>query len=82
MKIRIEISSDSMSYVMDKEVAMDVGPQAIIEDIESILSKHEVDPDYIGCTVCDYYDVPSNYEPCVSCVTDSDIWNNFTRKTY
>lgn len=82
MKIRIEISSESMSYVMDKEVGMDVGPQAIIEDIESILSKHEVDPDYIGCSVCDNYDVPAYYEPCASCMTDSDIWNNFTRKTY
>lgn len=82
MKIRIEISSGNMSYVLDKETYMDVNPQAIIEDIETILSEHEVDPDYIGCTVCEHYGVPAIYEPCYSCHTMEDTWNNFTRKTY
>lgn len=82
MKIRIEISSGNMSYVMDKEADMDVNPQGIIEDIENILSSHEVDPDYIGCTVCDNYDVPSNYPPCADCVSDDNPYTNFHRTIY
>lgn len=76
MKIRIEISSGNMSYVMDKEVDMDITPQAIVEDIEHFLSTHEVDPNYKGCSVCE------NYEPCVNCVSDGLHYTHFTRKTY
>ena len=82
MKIRIEISSGNMSYLLDKEVAMDVGPQAIVEFIEEYLSYHEVDLNIIGCSLCDNYDVPAYYEPCYSCKSEDGIWNNFTRKTY
>lgn len=82
MKIRIEISSGNMSYVMDKETDMDVEPQAIIEDIESILSVHEVHADDIGCNFCDNIDVPAIYEPCVHCITDGQKYSHFTRKTY
>lgn len=82
MKIRIEISSGNVSYVLVKELDMDVNPQAIIEDIEGIISLHE-SPDISGCSFCKYYETPFEMEPCVDCLFERDgSLPKFERKSY
>lgn len=81
MKIRIEISSGSVSCIMDKEVYMQLPPQDVFRLIEEIITTNEINDDYAGCYYCDSYFIPEEEEPCRTCWSEP-LHPAFTRKKW
>lgn len=66
MKIRIEISAENVSYVLDKETDREIPPQVLINGIEQLIAIHEHGDDR-SCYDCRYEDFAPDREPCVNC---------------